>query len=177
MLSGRSSVALVAGYHAGVSSTLICYYLSLRLYSYEYCTRMGLEVVALIVAAATAVPVAFAYGFGLAAPNSGVASSITDTSPCVSHSSDFIVCGGSRWQASIGRGTVCRSTFLSMAKGSEHDAPRRFGLTMEDSTRVSRALNRALGRILSTGDMFGSVGGKSLSDGETCNKWSSSTRM
>lgn len=139
---------------------------------------MGLEVVTLIVAAATAVPAAFAYGFGLAAPNSGVVCSITDTSPCVSHSSDFIVCGGSRWQASIGSGTtVCRSTFLSMAKGSEHDAPRRFGLTMEDSTRASRALNRALGRILSTGDMFGSVGGKSLSEGERCNRWSSSTRM
>lgn len=31
---------------------------------------------------------------------------------------------------------------------------------------VSRALNRALGRILSTGDMFGGVGEKGVSDGE-----------
>lgn len=137
-------------------------------------TSMGLKMIALIAAAATTTTVS-AYGFSLTAPHSGLvyssgssSSSITDASPRFAHGSDFNVCGSSRWQALIRDGTVSRCTFLSMATGSsEPDAPpRRFGLTMQDTTRVSRVLNRALGRILSTGDMFGSVGGKGVSDGE-----------
>lgn len=43
----------------------------------------------------------------------------------------------------------------------------RLGMKADnDRPRVSRALNRALGNILSAGDIFGGVGGKGISDGE-----------
>lgn len=57
--------------------------------------------------------------------------------------------------------------------------PGRLGLGVgmkadNDRRRVSRALNRALGNILSAGDMFGGVGGKGVSDGERGTECSSS---
>ena len=64
--------------------------------------------------------------------------------------------------------------------GGEPDATSGrpgFGLGMKednDRPRVSRALNRALGNILSAGDLFGGVGSKGVSDGEHGTQCSSS---
>lgn len=64
------------------------------------------------------------------------------------------------------------SVRLMLSVGGEPDPPSGrpgFGLGMkadDDRPRVSRALNRALGNILSAGDMFGGVGSKGVSDGE-----------
>lgn len=60
---------------------------------------------------------------------------------------------------------------LGPAGGEPNPPSGRPGLALgmkadNDRPRVSRALNRALGNILSAGDMFGGVGGKGVSDGE-----------